>query len=226
MSEFTNFNDWCQYWSKEYDQNITKWHSIVNTAIDNNDESNQYLFGVEFHTISDGEKAMHDLCLYGKDHGNPENDVDNEYSDKYWRVFLTCRNVPLVIRMANNHRGSIDWWNSKFLKSPPQNIPYYIPSKPKQTTSQKTDTGCYIATAVYGSYDCPEVWTLRRYRDGVLDNSWYGRLFIRCYYSVSPTLVKCFGRTKWFRNLLRNPLNKWVDKLNKQGFEDTPYTDR
>src|SRR5699024_12626084 len=21
--------------------------------------------------------------------------------------------------------------------------------------------GCYVATAVYGSYDCPEVWTLR-----------------------------------------------------------------
>ena len=25
--------------------------------------------------------------------------------------------------------------------------------------------GCYVATAVYGSYDCPEVWVLRRYRD-------------------------------------------------------------
>ena len=24
---------------------------------------------------------------------------------------------------------------------------------------------CYVATAVYGSYDCPEVWTLRRFRD-------------------------------------------------------------
>ena len=28
--------------------------------------------------------------------------------------------------------------------------------------------GCYVATAVYGSYDCPEVWTLRRYRDYTL----------------------------------------------------------
>lgn len=24
--------------------------------------------------------------------------------------------------------------------------------------------GCYVATAVYGSYDCPQVWTLRRFR--------------------------------------------------------------
>lgn len=28
--------------------------------------------------------------------------------------------------------------------------------------------GCYVATAVYHSYNCPQVWTLRRFRDGVL----------------------------------------------------------
>ena len=50
--------------------------------------------------------------------------------------------------------------------------------------------GCYVATAVYGSYDCPEVWTLRRFRDKVLAKTWYGRLFIHLYYAVSPTAVK------------------------------------
>ena len=95
-----------------------------------------------------------------------------------------------------------------------------------KTSSSKSSSGCYIATAVYGSYDCPEVWTLRRYRDSVLDNSWYGKLFIRCYYFVSPTLVKWFGKTRWFRNLLRKQLNKWVKKLNGQGFERTPYRDK
>ena len=42
--------------------------------------------------------------------------------------------------------------------------------------------GCYVATAVYGSYDCPEVWTLRRYRDYSLAETWYGRAFIKLYY--------------------------------------------
>ena len=28
--------------------------------------------------------------------------------------------------------------------------------------SSSSGRGCYVATAVYGSYDCPEVWTLRR----------------------------------------------------------------
>lgn len=88
------------------------------------------------------------------------------------------------------------------------------------------NSGCYIAFAVYGSYDFPDVWTLRRYRDNVLDHSWYGRLFIRLYYVTSPVLVKWFGKTKWFRSLFRNPLDMRVDKLNERGFENTPYEDK
>ena len=42
--------------------------------------------------------------------------------------------------------------------------------------------GCYVATCVYGSYDCPQVWTLRRFRDDTLGSTWYGRTFIRVYY--------------------------------------------
>lgn len=89
-----------------------------------------------------------------------------------------------------------------------------------------SNEGCYIATAMYGSYDCPEVWTLRRYRDKVLDHTWYGRLFIRIYYSISPTLVRWFGTTHWFRELFYKPLNNWVAKLNKKGFKNTPYRDK
>ena len=43
--------------------------------------------------------------------------------------------------------------------------------------------GCYVATAVYGSYDCPQVWTLRRYRDFALAETWHGRAFIHLYYA-------------------------------------------
>ena len=99
-------------------------------------------------------------------------------------------------------------------------------NREKQRQLEKNSGCCYIATAVYGSYDCPEVWTLRRYRDNVLEHSWYGRLFIRCYYATSPTLVKWFGTANWFKNFFRNRLNRWVNKLNEQGFENTPYQDK
>ena len=85
--------------------------------------------------------------------------------------------------------------------------------------------GCYIATAVYGSYNCPEVWTLRRFRDYSLANSWYGRAFIRFYYSVSPTIVRLFGHMSWFNRIFKGILDSFVSKLNSNGIENSPYED-
>lgn len=86
--------------------------------------------------------------------------------------------------------------------------------------------GCYVATAVYGSYDCPQVWTLRRYRDDTLAKSRYGRAFIRTYYAISPTLVKWFGDTDWFKKMWKGKLDCMVEKLQASGVEDTPYEDK
>ena len=87
-------------------------------------------------------------------------------------------------------------------------------------------SGCYVATAVYGSYDCPQVWTLRRYRDYTLAETWYGRAFIKTYYAISPTLVKWFGHTDWFKNMWKGKLDRMVAKLQANGIESTPYKDR
>lgn len=87
------------------------------------------------------------------------------------------------------------------------------------------NTRCYIATAVYGSYDCPEVWTLRRYRDGALSKNAFGRAFIRCYYAVSPTVVRLFGKTAWFNKFFKAKLDKLVARLQSEGYESTPYRD-
>lgn len=86
--------------------------------------------------------------------------------------------------------------------------------------------GCYVATAVYGSYDCPEVWTLRRYRDYELAETWQGRLFIKAYYAISPTIVKWFGDTAWFKKMWKGKLDRMVSNLQQKGFENTPYEDR
>ena len=98
---------------------------------------------------------------------------------------------------------------------------YTIPERPQQTSN-----GCYVATAVYGSYDCPQVWTLRRFRDFTLAETWYGRAFIRTYYTISPTLVKWFGHTEWFKKMWKGKLDRMVANLNAEGVEDTPYEDK
>lgn len=92
--------------------------------------------------------------------------------------------------------------------------------------SHSSSEGCYVATCVYGDYDCPEVWTLRRFRDNTLGATWYGRMFIRMYYAVSPTIVKWFGNTTWFKQMWKGKLDKLVKRLQNNGIESTSYKDR
>ncbi|MGL5436495.1 MAG: CFI-box-CTERM domain-containing protein [Lachnospiraceae bacterium] len=91
---------------------------------------------------------------------------------------------------------------------------------------QDSGGGCYIATCVYGSYNCPPVWTLRRFRDDILDTTWYGSLFIKLYYSISPTLVKLFGNSNWFKLVWKFILDKLILKLNNIGIENSSYYDK
>ena len=86
--------------------------------------------------------------------------------------------------------------------------------------------GQFVATCVYNSYDCPQVWRLRRYRDNYLDERWWGKLFIKLYYLVSPKLVKSFGNNKLFRKDVRRFLDRRMIKLSEKGYLDTPYSDK
>lgn len=109
----------------------------------------------------------------------------------------------------------------------------YTPPKPEKVetpnssnTPNSSSDGCYVATCIYGSYDCPQVWTLRRFRDNTLAETMLGRAFIRTYYAISPTIVKWFGNTSWFKKMWKGTLDKMVSKLQENGVEDTPYQDR
>ena len=72
--------------------------------------------------------------------------------------------------------------------------------------------GCFIATAVYGSYYAPEVLVLRQFRDKVLSKFFWGRVFIKLYYAISPFIAErldqCQSVKKILRNLILNPIIK------------------
>ena len=84
---------------------------------------------------------------------------------------------------------------------------------------------CYIATCVYGTYDCPQVWILRRFRDEVLCRRPLGRLFVRAYYAVSPRLVKMWGDCRPFRSFWRWILDLFTGCLKEKGIPDSFYQD-
>ena len=141
--------------------------------------------------------------------------------------------VHISAPASKNSQSFRDWtWNGPEGFTIPNNTSnsttFTMPGGPVTVTAnyQSQIGGCYVATAVYGSYDCPEVWTLRRFRDKVLARTWYGRLFIHLYYAVSPTAVRLFGQTQWFQDFFRSVLDLWVADLQADGFESTPYQDR
>ncbi len=94
-----------------------------------------------------------------------------------------------------------------------------------QNQKEKRKHGCYVATAVYGDYDCPEVWVLRRFRDSVLQQYCLGHLFIKAYYAISPSLVRIMGGKRWFVSLCRRILNPMIVRLKSRGFSDQKYED-
>lgn len=72
---------------------------------------------------------------------------------------------------------------------------------------------CYIATAVYGSYDAPQVLVLRRFRDEVLSKCLPGRAFIRIYYALSPPVARCLENTGRVNRIVRRILDKFIRRL-------------
>lgn len=138
---------------------------------------------------------------------------------------------PFEPNSTNSFFGENFWYNHSisYVRVTRAEIQYMDGTKetiPASEITLESGGGCYVATAVYGSYNCPQVWVLRRYRDYTLAKTWYGRAFIHTYYAVSPTLVKWFGDTKLFKKMWKSKLDCMVTKLKAKGIEDTPYEDR
>lgn len=83
-------------------------------------------------------------------------------------------------------------------KFPEVNIP-----APKELVANvgKKD-GCFIATAATGSYDHPKVMVLRGYRDRTLMTNNVGRMFVRFYYSISPSIAKYVAKSAILRKIV------------------------
>ena len=75
--------------------------------------------------------------------------------------------------------------------------------------------GCYIATAVYYSYDAPEVRKLRSFRDETLNKSMFGRLLIKIYYSLSPPMARRLIRMRRLNSAVRCFLDKIVEQISR-----------
>lgn len=91
------------------------------------------------------------------------------------------------------------------------------PSKsvcPYCATTIKEFSKCFIATAVYGDGTCPEVMTLRRFRDETLLPNFLGEKFVSFYYKVSPPIAIWLKSKPNLSAIIRFILNYLVKIIN------------
>lgn len=166
---------------------------------------------------------------------NDQTHLSSERKERDEKVCNICEEAGIpIIKLWTSYGVKQEYIKERIgealAKLPITRIHHFDSSVPQSSNATTKITpkkqGCYVATCVYGSYNCPEVWVLRRYRDRVLSSSYFGSLFVKFYYAISPTLVKWFGKNSMFLKTGKFLLDKIVTKLQNNGFENTPYNDK
>jgi hypothetical protein len=84
--------------------------------------------------------------------------------------------------------------------------PGAVAISPQTSSSPAVDggsSGCFIATAAYGSKSEPHVKLLRNFRDKCLLNNVFGKAFIRAYYAYSPPIADFISKHGTLRTIVQ-----------------------
>jgi antitoxin component YwqK of YwqJK toxin-antitoxin module len=117
---------------------------------------------------------------------------------------------------------SSDKWNNfcSALKEEDSEFCQYLKEKDlfKHPHWDKEESGgCFIATATMGDYNHPIVRDLRDFRDQLLLNNIFGKIFVKTYYFFSPTIASLISKSELTKSLslklLIQPLHELVKKF-------------
>jgi len=93
---------------------------------------------------------------------------------------------------------------------PASEVPRDIYISKSSTSTSNTNSDCFVATAVHGDVDHPDVHRLRRFRDETLQHTTAGRAFIAWYYRHGPTLAKRLKEHRFLKRTVRWALRQVV----------------
>jgi hypothetical protein len=167
----------------------------------------------EFFTVTDDQKVYAEVLPKV----NRFFDMDRASGGRAWTL---VRDELLEIGRDRGWSSANTVWND-WTPVQQREFTEMIDTDLKALKAQRS--GCYIATAVYGTYESRELWVLRRFRDETLATSSLGRVFISAYYAVSPIAVRHGGRP--LLTLSRRPLDSFVRLLLARGISDEPYVE-
>ncbi len=149
------------------------------------------------------------------------------YSEKDLAIIIRFELQKLFSKYINNATeeaklsslfNSISFYNSSVYKEAETGFNDFINKiesnrKAKENQSSNDKGACYVATAVYGDYNCPQVMVLRNFRNNYLLKHKVGKIFVKYYYKYSPNFVRKFKKYKAINNILRFTLDNFVRLL-------------
>jgi hypothetical protein len=83
----------------------------------------------------------------------------------------------------------------------------------QEHVGEKKSEGCFIATAIYGDKNEPQVQLLRIWRDEVLHTTPLGRCLSKLYYFVGPHLAWFVERGLLPSRFIKSLLDRFVEKI-------------
>ncbi len=90
--------------------------------------------------------------------------------------------------------------------------------KAHDPTPPPQKSGCFIATAAYGTPLASEIDVLRSFRDRKMERSKFGRGLVRFYYRASPPIADAIAINNLRRRIVRILLNPIVQFFKKLGY--------
>lgn len=137
--------------------------------------------------------------------------LDNNKLKEYYLLLLTRKNYDTnkfreiiigVNKLMDNHFERLS--NNYFWKN---SIAMGIPKKQEN---------CYIATLAYGDINHPKVELFRNYRDNKLVKNSFGKLFIKIYYNISPSVVTHLKNKTKINKIIKIALDYFLLIINKK----------
>jgi YVTN family beta-propeller protein len=136
--------------------------------------------------------------------------TDNSDDELYFRVWRKKYSSGTYYEIATLNENTTEYSDSGLEQA--ANYYYAVCAYNEMGDSEYTDvkyittplaSGCFIATAAYGSYTETHVRILRDFRDRFLLKDKAGRAFVKFYYKYSPGIADYISRHEFIRAVIR-----------------------